>query len=169
MYLARRVATGFLDGYLPYLLRQADQTLSEPFYAVLTQHGVARSEWRVLAVLHELGDLGVVDLAAAALSPQPTVTHALRRLEARELITRRPGVSDKRQRIISITPAGARLTQTLIDEATGLEADALAGVTDLAALSQHLRALTAAVEARQTAATPAPASASTSAMNERAG
>ena len=142
------MATGFLDGYLPYLLRQADQTLSEPFYAVLTRYGVARSEWRVLAVLHELGDLGVVELAAASLSPQPTVTHALRRLEDRDLVTRRPGDHDKRQRIISITPSGAQLTTTLIDEATALEREALADVDDLAALSQQLRDLTAAVEAR---------------------
>ena len=142
------MAPGFLDGYLPYLLRQADQTLSEPFYAVLNRYGVARSEWRVLAVLHELGDLGVVDLAAAALSPQPTVTHALRRLESRDLVTRRPGDHDKRQRIISITPTGADLTTTLIAEATALEADALAGVPDLTTLSQQLRDLTTAVEAR---------------------
>ena len=142
------MATGFLDGYLPYLLRQADQTLSEPFYDVLTRYGVARSEWRVLAVLHELGDLGVVELATASLSPQPTVTHALRRLEDRDLVTRRPGDHDKRQRIISITPSGAQLTTTLIDEATALEREALADVDDLAALSQQLRDLTAAVEAR---------------------
>lgn len=142
------MATGFLDGYLPYLLRQADQTLSEPFYAVLTRFGVARSEWRVLAVLHELGDLGVVDLASASLSPQPTVTHALRRLEERDLVTRRPGDHDKRQRIISITPSGAELTKALINEATALERDALADVDDLAALSQQLRDLTAAVDAR---------------------
>ncbi|MDG1368588.1 MAG: MarR family transcriptional regulator [Acidimicrobiales bacterium] len=142
------MTAGFLDGYLPYLLRQADQTLSEPFYAVLTRYGVARSEWRVLAVLHELGDLGVVELAAASLSPQPTVTHALRRLEDRDLVTRRPGDRDKRQRIISITPSGAQLTTGLIDEATALEHDALADVDDLAALSQQLRDLTAAIEAQ---------------------
>ena len=34
---------GFLHGYLPYLLRQADQTLSAPFYSFLTRYGVARS------------------------------------------------------------------------------------------------------------------------------
>ncbi|MGB1381869.1 MAG: MarR family transcriptional regulator, partial [Ilumatobacteraceae bacterium] len=62
-------ASGFLDGYLPYLLRRADQTLSAPFYAVLNRYGVARSEWRVLAVLAESGEVGVVDLANAALSP----------------------------------------------------------------------------------------------------
>ena len=47
--------TPFLGRYLPYLLRQADQTLSAPFYAALNRSGVARSEWRVLVVLEELG------------------------------------------------------------------------------------------------------------------
>ena len=140
--------TSFLSSYLPYLLRRADQTLSEPFYSVLLDNGVARSEWRLLAVLHELGELTVVDLATAALSPQPTVTHALRRLEKRGLITRTLGTSDKRQRIISITPKGSRLTTTLIEEAQQLEADALAESGDLSALVEQLHELTATVETR---------------------
>lgn len=138
---------GFLSGYLPYLLRQADQTLSAPFYAVLTRYEIARSEWRVLAVLNELGELCVADLATEALSPQPTVTHALRRLEQRGLVKRTLGVQDKRQRFISVTSSGKKLTNTLITEATQLEAEALAGAGDLSALVEQLQALTAAVEA----------------------
>ena len=142
--------TGFLDDYLPYLLRRADQTLSAPFYALLNAHGVARSEWRVLAVLHELGALGIVDLAAAALSPQPTVTHAVRRLEERGLASRSPGTDDRRQRIVSITEAGSHLTDTLVGEARRLEAEALGDAGDpssLADLAARLRELTATVEA----------------------
>ena len=139
---------GFLDDYLPYVLRQADQTLSAPFYAVLTRYGVARSEWRVLAVLHELGEMGVIDLAAAALSPQPTVTHAVRRLEERGLVERRPGVADKRQRLVSVTASGAQLTATLMDEAKRLEAELLTDAGDLAALIAQLRQLTADIEHR---------------------
>jgi DNA-binding MarR family transcriptional regulator len=141
----------FLDGYLPYLLRQADQTLSAPFYARLTHHGVARSEWRVLAVLEDAGELSVLDLAAASLSPQPTVTHALRRLEERGLVQRTLGTEDKRQRFISVTPAGADLTRTLMAEATELEAEALASAGDLRDLAEQLRALTALVEHELTA------------------
>ncbi|MDG2261074.1 MAG: MarR family transcriptional regulator [Actinomycetota bacterium] len=140
--------SSFLAGYLPYLLRQADQTLSAPFYAVLNEHGVARSEWRVLAVLDEHGELPVVDLASAALSPQPTVTHALRRLEKRGLVARTHGTADRRQRFISITPPGAKLTATLIEEAKRLEFDLLSEAGDLADLTERLRSLTEQVEAR---------------------
>ena len=142
--------SGFLDSYLPYVLRHADQTLSAPFYGVLNRYGVARSEWRLLAVLHDLGEMGVIDLAAAALSPQPTVTHALRRLEERGLVTRTPGTRDKRQRVVSMTGSGQTLTATLIDEARRLEADLLEDAGDLSQLIEQLSELTATIEARMT-------------------
>jgi DNA-binding MarR family transcriptional regulator len=135
----------FLRSYLPYLLRQADQTLSAPFYAVLTKHEVARSEWRVLAVLHELGELSVVELAAAALSPQPTVTHAVSRLEARGLVRRVQGTEDRRQRFVSITATGTELTTALAIEAKTLEAEALTDAGDLTLLVEQLATLTATV------------------------
>ncbi len=141
-------APGFLDGYLPYLLRKADQTLSARFYAVLAEAGVARSEWRVITVLAEHGGLRVADLATAALSPQPTVTHALRRLEERGLVTRTTSPDDRRERLVDLTPAGAALTAELVAEATRLEAEALAGAGDLSDLMAQLRDLTARLEAR---------------------
>lgn len=144
MYL--RTVAAFTATYLPYLLRQADQTLSAPFYDVLTSYGIARSDWRVLAVLAEHDELGVVDLAALALSPQPTVTHALRRLEQRGLITRTPGTTDRRQRVVSITLTGSKLTATLVAEARRLEAEALADAGDLTELADRLRELTAIAE-----------------------
>ena len=138
---------GFLDEYLPYLLRRADQTLSAPFYAVLNRYGVARSEWRVLAVLAESGEVGVVDLANAALSPQPTVTHALRRLEERGLVVRKHGPDDRRQRLVSITPNGTHLAATLTAEARALEVEQLADAGDLSDLIDRLRDLTSSLEA----------------------
>lgn len=136
----------FLDGYLPYLLRRADQTLSAPFYAVLTKYEISRSEWRVLAVLAETDQLSVVELARQALSPQPTVTHAVRRLEKRKLVSRLAGSDDKRQRFISVTPSGAALAATLIAEAHELSANALQGAGDLTTLISELERLTALVE-----------------------
>jgi len=137
---------GFLQGYLPYLLRRADQTLSEGFYGVLTDQGIARSEWRVLAVLEELGALSVLDLADASLSPQPTVTHAVQRLEERGLVTRSPGIVDKRQRIVAITTAGTKLTRTLMSEAKRRQATTLATAGDLGELRAQLQRLTTILE-----------------------
>ena len=140
------LGTGFLDDYLPYLLRRADQTLSEAFYAVLTESGVARSEWRVLAVLEELGPLSVLDLTDAALSPQPTVTHAVRRLEARGLVTRTAGSTDRRQRIVAVTEEGAALTRRLIRAARRLETAALADLGGGEDLVEPLRRLISSLE-----------------------
>ena len=142
------LAPDFLGRYLPYLLRKADQTLSESFYAVLARAGVARSEWRLLSVLEDLGDLRVADLAVAALSPQPTVTHALRRLEDRGLVIKTVDGEDRRQRVVALTPAGSTLTRVLIADATQLEAKALAGADGLEELAQRLRGLTSFLESR---------------------
>lgn len=139
--------TGFLDTYMPYLLRCADQTLSSRFYAVLSERGVARSEWRVLAVLEELGPLTVLDLTDAALSPQPTVTHAVRRLEERGLVSRTHGSVDRRQRIVDVTPAGAALTSELFDAASKLETDALVNFDRGEELMALLRELTESIGA----------------------
>ena len=144
----------FLDSYLPYLLRRADQTLSAPFYARLDHAGIARSDWRVLAVLHRAGAMGVVELAAAALSPQPTVTHAVRRLESRNLVRRERGAHDKRQRIIALTPGGAELVGGLIDEATRLQDEALAGTDHVDELVRMLGDLMASVGTGTTDRTP---------------
>ncbi len=138
----------FLDRYLPYLLRKADQTLSAPFYAVLARAGVARSEWRLLSVLEDFGDLRVADLAVAALSPQPTVTHALRRLQDRGLVIKTVDGNDRRQRVVALTSAGSTLTRALIADATRLEANALAGADGLEELAQRLRGLTSFLESR---------------------
>ena len=136
----------FLNGYLPYLLRRVDQLLSSAFYEVLTRYGVGRSEWRVLAVLHNADPMPILDLTEASLSPQPTVTHAVRRLEERGLVSRSLGTDDKRQRFVSITDSGATLTAALIDKAKQLEAKALESAGDLSELVSELNRLTQVVE-----------------------
>lgn len=134
----------FLDGYLPYLLRQADQAISAAFYEVLTREGVPRSDWRVLAVLHEYRELSIRDLTFRSLSPQPTVTHSVKRLEDRDMVRRVQGIDDKRQRFVSITETGDALTARLVAEAKRLEKLALqrADVADLEQLAVGLRKLT---------------------------
>ncbi len=139
---------GFLDSYLPYLLRRADQALSAAFYDALTQAGVPRSEWRLLSVLLDHGPLSIRELTHLSLSPQPTVTHAVGRLEQKGLVQRTQGVGDKRQRFVSLTASGRRLTTELVDDAAQLERAVLdeAGLGDLDELCAALQKLIVAVE-----------------------
>lgn len=136
----------FLDEYLPYLLRRADQVLSAAFYATLNDFGIARSEWRVLAVLNESDQLSILDLTEASLSPQPTVTHAVKRLAKRGFVASTPGKLDKRKRFISITPSGRALTTKLVAEARLQETKALSEAGNLSGLIQQLQELTRQVE-----------------------
>lgn len=133
----------FLAGYLPYVLRRADQALSAPFYQALTRYGVQRPEWRVLAVLREHDSLSMSALTAAALAPQPTVSHAVARLVERGLVERLQGTDDKRHRFVAASAAGRALAETLVAEARCSEADLLAsaGIDDISDLIAELDAL----------------------------
>jgi DNA-binding MarR family transcriptional regulator len=92
------------------------------------------------------GPLSVLDLTDAALSPQPTVTHAVRRLEARGLVTRTAGATDRRQRIVAVTEEGAALTRRLIRAARRLETAALADLGGGEDLVEPLRRLISSLE-----------------------
>jgi len=76
------------------------------------------------------------------------VTHALRRLEDRGLVTKTVDGEDRRQRVVALTPAGSTLTRALIADATLLEVEALAGADELEELAQRLRGLTRFLESR---------------------
>ena len=81
----------FLSRYLPYLLQRADQLMSRRFHADLQAAGIGVSEWRVLAVLLDDGELPLSVLAGATMLPQPTTTHAVARLEVAGHVARRTG------------------------------------------------------------------------------
>ena len=116
----------FLDRYLPYLLHRADVLLSPRFLDDLVAGGVQMSEWRVLAVLDARGERTLTALTDDTLLPQPTVTHAVARLEERGDVERRRGSTDRRQRIVTLTEDGSVKVATLIDRARAGERDALA-------------------------------------------
>lgn len=132
-----------MQSYLPYLLQRADQLVSRQFHQELQNEGIAISEWRVLAVLHEVGEASISTLAELTMLPQPTVTHAVARLEADTHVLRRAGTTDRRQRFVVATPAGTALAERLMATATDRTADVLAGVdaTTVARLQRDVVAL----------------------------
>lgn len=105
------------------------------------------SEWRVLAVLADSGPSSVRDLGEVALLPQPTASHACRRLEDAGLISRQESEEDRRVRIMALTSEGQKLVKKLTASAVQYEEAALAELAiDRPALMQDLKALIAELE-----------------------
>jgi DNA-binding MarR family transcriptional regulator len=61
---------------------------------------------RILALLDELGPLGVTELASVDRSSQPTVSGAVRQLEGQGLVARDADPADARRSLVRLTDAG---------------------------------------------------------------
>jgi DNA-binding MarR family transcriptional regulator len=104
----------FADSYLAALLAQASHLISAEFHAIVREHGVSVSEWRILASLSSGAPVSIGHLAQITLSKQPTLTRALHRMERRGQVLRLPNRGDRRVTLVRATPKGRRTVATLI-------------------------------------------------------
>lgn len=134
----------FVDGYLGYLLGQANHALYKDFDARVRAAGLTGIEWRVLATLHDSEPLTVGQLAQEVLSKQPTVTKLVQRMADQGWLALQACPSDQRRTLVVATPAGKRLVKPLVEEAKLHEARVLRslGATEKVALRKLLEKLT---------------------------
>ncbi|MFC5496533.1 MarR family winged helix-turn-helix transcriptional regulator [Caenimonas terrae] len=137
-------AERFVDGYLGYLLGQANHALYKEFDSHVRAAGLSSIEWRVLATLHDGEPLTVSQLAHEVLSKQPTVTKLVRRMGEQGWLELRGDPADQRRTLVCVTPAGRRLVRPLVDKARDHEAKLLRslGASEKAALRKLLHKLT---------------------------
>ena len=142
-------ASRFVDGYLGYLLGQANHALYKEFDAQVRAAGLTSIEWRVLATLHDGEPLTVSQLADEVLSKQPTVTKLVRRMGEQGWLALRDDPADQRRTLVSVTPAGKRIVKPLVDKARDHEARLLRtlGASEKAALQKLLLKLTHGAQA----------------------
>ncbi len=131
----------FVDHYLPALLAQASQLISEEFHHVVRQEGFSVSEWRVMASLAGGAPISIGRLAQVTVTKQPTVTRLLDRMEARGQVQRLPHDSDRRVTLVRITPKGDKTVKRLMELAREHEARVLEpfGLARAEALKDALR------------------------------
>jgi len=131
-------ANSFAKNYLPYLLARASQVVSGEFHESLKQWGLSVPEWRVLACLVDQEGLAVTELAAMSIMKQPRLTKLLDRMEAQNLVLRRPDARDRRRVLIHPTPEGRARVAPVLEAAKTHEAGILAPFTsDERALIKH--------------------------------
>lgn len=130
----------FVDGYLGYLLGQANHALYKDFDARVRAAGLSSIEWRVLATLHDGPALTVSALAREVLSKQPTVTKLVQRMVEQGWVQLQADAADQRRTLVVATAAGRRLVKPLVQQARSHEQRMLKalGARDVAALKQLL-------------------------------
>jgi DNA-binding MarR family transcriptional regulator len=136
----------FVDGYLGYLLGQANHALYKDFDAHVRAAGLSSIEWRVLATLHDGEPLPISQLAHEVLSKQPTVTKLVQRMAEQGWVAMHSCPSDHRRTLVGVTAGGRRLVKPLIEAAKQHEARVLLplGAAQKAALRKLLEKLTRA-------------------------
>lgn len=135
----------FVQGYLGYLLGQANHALYKDFDAQVRQAGLSGIEWRVLATLFDGTPLPVTALTAQVLSKQPTVTKLVQRMAHAGSVVLSADAHDQRRTLVAITPAGKKQVRPLVAAAQKHETQVLhaLGAEDVDALKQLLARLAA--------------------------
>ncbi len=136
---------GFVDDYLAYLLARASHLISSEFHTVVEANGLSLMAWRVMASLSGKDSLSVGELADIVLAKQPTVTKLVGRMAEAGWVQRIDAPHDKRQSLVSLTPAGQRKVKPLLTQARAHEAQVMSdiGVIDAAQLKRVLERLIA--------------------------
>jgi DNA-binding MarR family transcriptional regulator len=137
------VTPRFVDGYLGYLLGQANHALYKDFDAHVRAAGLSSIEWRVLSTLHDSDPLTISQLALDVLSKQPTVTKLVQRMAEQGWVELQADPSDQRCTLVAATPEGQRLVRPLVEQAKTHEARTLRalGATEKQALRKLLEKL----------------------------
>lgn len=95
------------------LLLLAQRAMAEAIAPVLAAAGLGRAHQRALYFIARRPDLAVGDLIALLGITKQSLGRVLTELEGRGLIVSRPGTSDRRQRLLRLTDAGATLEADL--------------------------------------------------------
>jgi len=98
---------------LPMALLKTREATMRLFRPALQAHGLTEQQWRVLRALGSVESVDAATLAGITFLLAPSLTRILRGIEARGLILRSANPLDRRAAVLSLSPQGAALLQTI--------------------------------------------------------
>ena len=111
-------ATLKLEEFLPYRLNVVASLVSQALSRVYAQrYGIGVPEWRVLVTLGQYGAMTGKAIGAHSHMHKTKVSRAVAQLDKRKLVGRRANRADKRESILSLTPAGRAIYRDLAPSA----------------------------------------------------
>lgn len=116
--------------FLPYLLNVAAETSGRAFQKYYkARYGMVRAEWRVLFHLGGYGDMTASEICEQARTHKTKISRAVAALERRRFLTRAKLESDRRQELLSLTPAGRAAYRDLSGMAESFDTEIMARFT----------------------------------------
>lgn len=110
----------FTESYLGYLLAACSHKVSADFHQHLAEQGIPVITWRVLGSLQN-GALTVNELVQKVLVKQSTLSKALTRMEANDLVRKTTNPEHRRQVYVELTARGKKKVTKLVETANQKE------------------------------------------------
>ena len=123
--------TTSLSQFLPYQLSLASNAVSGRIAVEYRQRwGLSIPEWRVMAVLGDVGALTRRDLTRRTLMDKVAVNRACKGLEERGLAERTPNESDGRSHLLDLTDSGREMHSEIMPVAREMEQRLFTGFSE---------------------------------------
>ena len=106
-----------LETFLPYRLTRLGAAVSErlkPIYG--KKYRLTIPEWRVMATLGQFGRLTAKQVGVHSAMHKTKVSRAVAKLEERRWLKRSPNAADRREEVLSLTPAGIKAYEGIVPE-----------------------------------------------------
>jgi DNA-binding MarR family transcriptional regulator len=111
-----------LEQFLPYRLNRIAAAISQEFRSVYgPHHDLTIPEWRVLATLGQFEAMSAKAIGRHSAMHKTKVSRAVRTLEERRWLRRRPSEEDRREEILTLTAQGESAYRQIIPKALAFE------------------------------------------------
>jgi DNA-binding MarR family transcriptional regulator len=137
-----------IDDRISFLMHRIDAQLAVICNPHFRHLDVVLHNSRMLVILLEAGQARVADLVSRMVLPQSTISHQLRELERRELISRKTAAHDSRSTIVQLTAKGRRVAEQCNALSTEVYAAMVEGLSaaDIERLRAQLRSMFSRLE-----------------------
>jgi len=107
-----------LEEFLPYRLYVVANLVSQALSRIyVDRYGIGVPEWRILVTLGQFEVMNAKAIGAHSHMHKTKVSRAVSALEQRKLIVRRENRADRREALLSLTPAGRAIYHDLAPSA----------------------------------------------------
>ncbi|MCW5772153.1 MAG: winged helix-turn-helix transcriptional regulator [Rhodospirillaceae bacterium] len=99
----------FVESFIPYLLNHVVDRYNKLFKQGLKAMGLSIPQWRVIAVLNAFEGLSFTEIQALTVIDQPTLSRTVDQMAKRGIVLRKSRPDDGRYAVVSLTPRGKEI------------------------------------------------------------